>query len=99
MITMMFCLAYLISDIIYALLNPRIRFGDAQMSDTPRSPLYFAWRRFADNKAALVAGAILLLIILMAIFAPLISQNRLCGSEIPDPSLCLPASRVLVRRR
>ncbi len=27
MITMMFCVAYLISDIIYALLNPRIRFG------------------------------------------------------------------------
>jgi ABC-type dipeptide/oligopeptide/nickel transport system permease component len=27
MITMMFCLAYLISDFVYALLNPRIRFG------------------------------------------------------------------------
>jgi len=27
MITMMFCLAYLISDIVYALLNPRIRVG------------------------------------------------------------------------
>ena len=27
MITMMFCVAYLISDIVYALLNPRIRFG------------------------------------------------------------------------
>ena len=41
----------------------------------PRSPLYFAWRRFADNKAALVAGGILLLIILMAIFAPLIGKT------------------------
>jgi ABC-type dipeptide/oligopeptide/nickel transport system permease component len=30
LITMMFCLAYLISDIIYALLNPRIRFGDTK---------------------------------------------------------------------
>jgi len=30
MITMMFCLAYLISDIAYALLNPRIRFGGRQ---------------------------------------------------------------------
>ncbi len=30
MITMMFCVAYLISDIIYALLNPRIRFGDGK---------------------------------------------------------------------
>ena len=27
MITMMFCIAYLLSDIAYALLNPRIRFG------------------------------------------------------------------------
>ena len=27
MITMMFCIAYLVSDIVYALLNPRIRFG------------------------------------------------------------------------
>jgi ABC-type dipeptide/oligopeptide/nickel transport system permease component len=27
MITMMFCVAYLISDVVYALLNPRIRFG------------------------------------------------------------------------
>jgi peptide/nickel transport system permease protein/oligopeptide transport system permease protein len=38
-----------------------------------RSPLYFAWRRFTGNKAALVAGAIVLLLILMAIFAPLIT--------------------------
>jgi ABC-type dipeptide/oligopeptide/nickel transport system permease component len=27
MITMMFCLSYLLSDIVYAMLNPRIRFG------------------------------------------------------------------------
>ena len=30
LITLMFCLAYLISDIIYALLNPRIRFGSGK---------------------------------------------------------------------
>lgn len=30
MITMMFCLAYLISDIVYALLNPRIRVGGSR---------------------------------------------------------------------
>ena len=28
MVTLMFCLAYLISDVCYAWLNPRIRFGD-----------------------------------------------------------------------
>ncbi|MDB5528203.1 MAG: peptide transporter permease [Devosia sp.] len=38
-----------------------------------RSPLYFAWRRFTGNKAALVAGAIVMILILMAIFAPLIT--------------------------
>jgi len=38
-----------------------------------RNPLYFAWRRFTGNKAALVAGCVLLLLILMAILAPLIT--------------------------
>jgi ABC-type dipeptide/oligopeptide/nickel transport system permease component len=30
LITMLFCLSYLVSDILYALLNPRIRFGGGQ---------------------------------------------------------------------
>jgi ABC-type dipeptide/oligopeptide/nickel transport system permease component len=30
LITLMFCLSYLLSDIVYALLNPRIRFGDGK---------------------------------------------------------------------
>ena len=30
LITLMFCFAYLLSDIIYALLNPRIRFGEGR---------------------------------------------------------------------
>ncbi len=30
LITLLFCLSYLLSDIVYALLNPRIRFGDAK---------------------------------------------------------------------
>ncbi len=38
-----------------------------------RSPLYFAWRRFSDNKAAVGAGIVLIILILMAIFAPLIT--------------------------
>ena len=40
-----------------------------------RSPLYFAWRRFTANKAALGAGIVLLIIVLMAIFAPLITTT------------------------
>lgn len=42
---------------------------------TARSPLYFAWRRFADNKAAVASGLVLLIIMLMAIFAPLITKT------------------------
>ena len=30
MVTLMFCIAYLISDIAYAWLNPRIRLGDGR---------------------------------------------------------------------
>lgn len=40
-----------------------------------RSQMYFAWRRFTDNKAAVVSGAVLLLIILAAIFAPLFTRT------------------------
>jgi ABC-type dipeptide/oligopeptide/nickel transport system permease subunit len=38
-----------------------------------RSPLYFAWKRFAANKAAVVAGVVLAVLVLMAVFAPLIT--------------------------
>ena len=43
--------------------------------DQPKqhSPLYFAWRRFAANKAAVGAGVVLIVLILMALFAPLIA--------------------------
>lgn len=38
-----------------------------------RNPLWFAWRRFIGNKAAMVAGVVLAILILMAIFAPLLT--------------------------
>ncbi|MBF0678231.1 MAG: ABC transporter permease [Devosia sp.] len=38
-----------------------------------RSPLWFAWRRFLSNKAAVAGGGVLGILILMAIFAPLIT--------------------------
>ncbi|NAZ36868.1 ABC transporter permease [Rubellimicrobium sp. CFH 75288] len=38
-----------------------------------RSPLWFAWRRFSANRAAVVGGAVLGLIVLMALLAPLIT--------------------------
>ncbi|MBC7480288.1 MAG: ABC transporter permease [Pseudorhodobacter sp.] len=41
---------------------------------TQRGPLYYAWRRFAANKAAVVSGLVLLTLILMAVLAPLITK-------------------------
>jgi ABC-type dipeptide/oligopeptide/nickel transport system permease subunit len=38
-------------------------------------PLYYAWRRFAANKAAVVSGIVLLTLILMAVFAPWITKT------------------------
>jgi ABC-type dipeptide/oligopeptide/nickel transport system permease subunit len=38
-----------------------------------RSPLWFAWRRFLSNKAAVLGGLVLGILILMALFAPLIT--------------------------
>ena len=44
-------------------------------AERQRNPLYFAWRRFTANKAAVGAGIVLLIIILMAIFAPVITTT------------------------
>lgn len=38
-----------------------------------RSPLWFAWQRFSGNKAAIAAGVVLIILILMSVFAPLIT--------------------------
>lgn len=40
-----------------------------------RSPLYFAWRRFISNKAAVASGIVLLVLILAAVFAPLFTKT------------------------
>ncbi|HEX4296837.1 MAG TPA: ABC transporter permease [Devosia sp.] len=39
------------------------------------SPLYYAWRRFVANKSAVGAGIVLLVVVLMAIFARLITST------------------------
>ena len=48
-----------------------------------RNPLWFAWQRFIGNKAAVAAGVVLVILILMAIFAPLITPSQ------PDAQLFL----------
>ncbi|MEM1400768.1 MAG: ABC transporter permease [Pseudomonadota bacterium] len=51
----------------------------APMTQAPsarqRSPLWFAWRRFLANRAALVGGVVLGIIVLMAVFAPLFTTG------------------------
>ena len=58
---------------------------------TTRSPLYFALRRFADNRAAMVSGIILAVIILMAVFAPLISKTGYEDQDFLTRALSFPS--------
>ena len=57
------------------------------------SPLYYAWRRFAANKAALAAGIILVILALMAIFAPLISQTGPNDQAFLTTALAFPSAQ------
>jgi len=57
-----------------------------------RSPLYLAWRRFAANRAALGAGVVLAVIILMAIFAPLVSKTGPNDQAFLTTSLAFPSA-------
>lgn len=59
----------------------------------PRSPLYFAWRRFAANRAALVSAAVLLALILMAVFAPLITPTGPSDQAYLAQALAFPSAQ------
>ena len=56
-----------------------------------RSPLYFAWRRFAANKAAVVAGGVLAILVLMAAFAPLITKTGPSDQSFLTQALSFPS--------
>jgi ABC-type dipeptide/oligopeptide/nickel transport system permease subunit len=56
------------------------------------SPAYLAWRRFAANKAALGAGIVLVIIGLMAIFAPLISEAGPNDQKFLTSALAFPSA-------
>jgi ABC-type dipeptide/oligopeptide/nickel transport system permease subunit len=56
-----------------------------------RSPLYFAVRRFSANKAAVVSGVVLLLLILMAIFAPLLTTTGYADQAYLADALAFPS--------
>lgn len=55
------------------------------------SPLYFAWKRFSDNKGAMVALAILILLIAMAIFAPFITKTDATSQDFLTQALAFPS--------
>ncbi len=57
-----------------------------------QSPAYLAWRRFAANKAALGAGIVLLVITLMAIFAPLVTETGPNQQKFLTSALAFPSS-------
>ena len=58
-----------------------------------RSPLWFAWRRFLSNKAAVVGGAVLAILILMAIFAPLITPHDPEAQSFLTEALAFPSAQ------
>src|SRR5204863_7511566 len=55
---------------------------------TARSPTQLFWRRFRSDRVAMVSALFIVLLILMAIFAPLIVKLLgLPGPSVQDPSL------------
>ena len=58
-----------------------------------RGPLYYAFLRFLSNKAALISGVILSIIILMSIFAPLITSTGYEEQKFLTNNLAFPSWR------
>ncbi|KKC35248.1 hypothetical protein WH87_16740 [Devosia epidermidihirudinis] len=57
-----------------------------------RSPAYFALRRFLANRAAVGGGIVLLILILAAIFAPLLSKSDPTAQAFLKDSLAFPSA-------
>lgn len=64
---------------------------DPAYSRPQRSPLWFAWRRFSANRAAVVSGVVLGVLILMAILAPLITKTHYAAQDYLAQSLAFPS--------
>ena len=58
----------------------------------PRNPMYYAWRRFIANRAAIASGSVLSLIILMAILAPLITPTSYEEQKFLTENLAFPSA-------
>tara|TARA_B100000780_G_scaffold57825_2_gene36766 strand:+ start:1175 stop:2101 length:927 start_codon:yes stop_codon:yes gene_type:complete len=57
-----------------------------------RNPLYYAWRRFLANRGAVFSGSVLALILLMAVFAPLITSTSYEEQKFLTENLAFPSS-------
>ena len=63
------------------------------LAEKHRSPLYFIWLRFRANRAAIVSGVVLLILIFMAIFAPLVTIAGYDEQSVLDHRLEPPSSQ------
>lgn len=63
----------------------------AKPAKRQRGPLWFAWRRFLANRAAVVGGSVLGIITLMAIFAPWITPAGPTSQAFLTDSLAFPS--------
>lgn len=77
-------------------MSTQIETGVTELAVPPtsrqRSPAYFAWRRFAANKAAVVGGVVLAIIVLMAILAPLFTKTDPTAQAFLTQSLAFPSA-------
>jgi hypothetical protein len=61
-----------------------------------RSPFFYAIMRLMSNRAALVSGVLLSLIVLMAIFAPLITKTRYEEQKFLITSLVIKGAKIAI---
>jgi ABC-type dipeptide/oligopeptide/nickel transport system permease subunit len=63
----------------------------AAPTTSQRGPLYFAMRRFTANRAAVASGIVLVVLILMAIFAPLLTKTDYAEQAYLADALTFPS--------
>lgn len=67
----------------------------AQQADRPHSPFYYAVQRFLENKSAVISGGVLVLLVLTAIFAPVIAKTPYDQQAYLEKTLAFPSAEHL----
>jgi ABC-type dipeptide/oligopeptide/nickel transport system permease subunit len=62
-------------------------------SQIARNPLYYSWRRFCSNRGAVFSGSLLLIIVSMALFAPLITPTSYEEQKFLTENLAFPSAQ------